>query len=337
MLSRGSFVRITLRCSRWPGCGALSLRYLAAKDTQDDPAERHRLFLEQMNELNAEQSSLFGSAPGDDPNLNQQFQNHDATKNEDNVATSPSKEDIEQLKQDREQLYGFTEQEQVAWGSSGSNKQLDPSFLGEIARKRQEHFNKLDQNEQKILQESLQSHKRSDTIQPESSDSLKSGLTHVSADGSSLHMVDVGTKALTTRIATAETIVRFPPSVVTALQESNNTMPKGPVFSTAITAGIMAAKQTSNLIPLCHPLFLSKVNITIDWMDCQSAVRVECQCKVTDSPTGVEMEALTGCSVAALTIYDMVKAVSHDIVLSSTRLIHKEGGKRHFDIRTSRI
>ena len=336
MLSRGRIQGSLLRCGRWLKRDAVSPYFLRLSQyfttmKDPDPTDQHRLFLEQMNELDAEQKSLFGSAP-------EVFENHTANNTVEAKHGPRNKlgeDEIELLKQDREHLYGFTEQEQVAWGAHGGNKQHDPSFLEAIASRRKEHFERLDQSSNQIHDESLQERiNPSNDSQPPTSDTLNSCLSHVSADGSAVHMVDVADKELTTRIATAETIVRFPTSVVRALQESNNNMPKGPVFSTAITAGIMAAKQTSNLIPLCHPLFLSSVNVTIDWMDCQSAVRVQCQCKVAGGPTGVEMEALTGCSVAALTIYDMVKAVSHDVVLSSTRLLHKEGGKRHVDIRT---
>ena len=103
--------------------------------------------------------------------------------------------------------------------------------------------------------------------------------------------------------------------------------PKGPIFETAKIAGIMAAKRTSDLIPLCHPLPLDRVNIDIQLIDNRAII--ECECRVTHK-TGVEMEALTGASVAALTIYDMVKAVSHRVEIGSTVLVGKTGGKSDF-------
>ena len=103
---------------------------------------------------------------------------------------------------------------------------------------------------------------------------------------------------------------------------------KGPVFVTAIIAGVMAAKRTHELIPFCHPLGLDKCKITIE-LDRQKRAVIDCQCKVHHR-TGVEMEALTGASVAALTIYDMCKALSHEIVISETRLISKTGGKEDY-------
>ena len=133
-------------------------------------------------------------------------------------------------------------------------------------------------------------------------------------------------------MAKARTHVIFPPEVVEAFSSHDGTNemvgPKGPIFATAKTAGIMAAKRTSDLIPLCHPLPLDKVNIEIqfDGKESNTAV-VECECRVTHK-TGVEMEALTGATVAALTIYDMCKAVSHSIEIGSTVLIEKTGGKR---------
>jgi cyclic pyranopterin phosphate synthase len=139
-------------------------------------------------------------------------------------------------------------------------------------------------------------------------------------------MVDVGGKAVTHRTATAEARVRFPTAVAEALRESGFETSKGPVFHTAIVAGVMAAKRTHELIPFCHPLGLENCRIEIDMNDRQEAV-VRCQVTVHHK-TGVEMEALTGASVAALTIYDMCKALSHEIVIAELRLVEKHGGKR---------
>jgi cyclic pyranopterin phosphate synthase len=143
-------------------------------------------------------------------------------------------------------------------------------------------------------------------------------------------MVDVSEKPPTQRTAVAEARVRFPASVTAALRDSGLRSPKGPVFDTAIVAGVMGAKRTHELIPFCHPLGLESCRITID-MEGDCAV-IRCSVSVHHK-TGVEMEALTGASVAALTVYDMCKALSHDIVITETRLIAKDGGKSAFALR----
>ena len=149
-------------------------------------------------------------------------------------------------------------------------------------------------------------------------------FTHLNKDGKPT-MVDVGEKSVTKRTATARTIVILPDVVLSHFTDNDITTKKGSVFQTAILAGIMGAKQTSNLIPLCHPLALDKVNIDIELNDKKEVV-IECTAKLSGK-TGVEMEALTGASIAALTIYDMCKAFSQDIVIKETRLIEKRGGK----------
>jgi len=141
-------------------------------------------------------------------------------------------------------------------------------------------------------------------------------------------MVDVSAKDVTHRVATAEARVRFPRNVADALRKSGHRTKKGPVFDTAIISGVMAAKRTHDLIPFCHPLPIDNCAIEID--DTRNGeIVITCQVSVHHR-TGVEMEALTGASVAALTIYDMCKALSHDIEISSIRLIEKTGGKRDF-------
>ena len=140
-------------------------------------------------------------------------------------------------------------------------------------------------------------------------------------------MVDVGDKSATDRTATARSIVKLPAPVVAALDGDEIATKKGPVFATAIIAGVMAAKKTHELIPFCHALGLDNCKISIA-VDADQAV-IDCTCRVHHK-TGVEMEALTGASVAALTIYDMCKALSHDIVIGETRLISKTGGKQDF-------
>jgi len=152
-------------------------------------------------------------------------------------------------------------------------------------------------------------------------------LSHLD-DNDRPQIVDVSEKTATRRAAIARTIVMIPPEVRAVFDEGDLHTKKGPVFQTAIIAGIMAAKKTSELIPLCHPIGLDDCTIDID-MDDDGHVVIECQAVVTHK-TGVEMEALTGASVAALTVYDMCKALSHDIVISETRLIEKTGGKRDY-------
>ena len=148
-------------------------------------------------------------------------------------------------------------------------------------------------------------------------------FTHIDA-GARPTMVDVSDKQVTLRTASAETRVRFPSNVAEALRAQQFSTSKGPVFHTAIIAGTQAAKRTHELIPFCHPLGIESCKLAID-MDGDDAV-VRCTVSVHHK-TGVEMEALTGASIAALTIYDMCKALSHDIVIAETRLVAKRGGK----------
>jgi len=141
-------------------------------------------------------------------------------------------------------------------------------------------------------------------------------------------MVDVSAKAVTHRTATARSIIYLPAEVLKQLSDGDLQTKKGSVFQIAIIAGIMAAKKTGDLIPLCHPLGLDNCNINIQLNDRQEVV-IDCTATIT-AKTGIEMEALVGASIAALTIYDMCKALSHDIVIKETRLIEKTGGKRDF-------
>jgi cyclic pyranopterin phosphate synthase len=148
-------------------------------------------------------------------------------------------------------------------------------------------------------------------------------LTHVGADGEA-HMVDVGDKAETVRIAVAEGYVRMRPETLDLILKGN--AKKGDVLATARLAGIMAAKQTANLIPLCHPLILSKVSVEISADESLPGLRVEAMAKLTGR-TGVEMEALTAASVACLTIYDMAKAADREMEIGGIRLARKSGGR----------
>ncbi len=141
-------------------------------------------------------------------------------------------------------------------------------------------------------------------------------------------MVDVSAKQITRRTARARSIVVLPQEVMLHFVNGEINAPKGAVFQTAIIAGIMAAKRTGELIPLCHPLGMDNCNITVAVNEANEVV-VDCTASVS-AKTGIEMEALVGASVAALTIYDMCKAMSHDIVIRETRLMEKTGGKRDF-------
>jgi cyclic pyranopterin monophosphate synthase len=154
----------------------------------------------------------------------------------------------------------------------------------------------------------------------------RSKLTHLDAANRPT-MVDVGDKASTRREASAEAMVKLPPAVARELTRTGHRTKKGPVFDTAIIAGVLGAKRTHDLIPFCHPLPLS--NVKIDVSTVRGGLRVTCKVAVTHT-TGVEMEALTGATVAALTVYDMCKALSHDIEIGPVRLLAKSGGKRNF-------
>jgi cyclic pyranopterin phosphate synthase len=151
-------------------------------------------------------------------------------------------------------------------------------------------------------------------------------LTHVDKANRPT-MVDVGDKAVTTRTASARARVVFPADAVVQSGEALRTK-KGPVFDTAIVAGVMAAKRTHDLIPFCHPLPLEDCKIEIKW-GAPHEVVIECSVRATHK-TGVEMEALTGASVAALTIYDMCKALTHGIEIRDLALLSKTGGKRDY-------
>ncbi len=152
-------------------------------------------------------------------------------------------------------------------------------------------------------------------------------LSHINAENLPT-MVDVGDKAITRREAEAMSCVSLPAPVLAALNPAGELIsPKGPVFQTAIIAGTMAAKRTHELIPFCHPLPLEQIAFEIQ-LKTEAPAHVEIYCRVrVMHKTGVEMEALTGASIAALTVYDMCKALSHDMVILETRLLSKTGGK----------
>jgi len=152
---------------------------------------------------------------------------------------------------------------------------------------------------------------------------MAGGLTHLDADGTA-NMVDVGSKAETERTAIAEGLVTMQPETLRMILTGN--AKKGDVLGAARIAGIMAAKKTHELVPLCHPLLLTKVSVDIEPDDGLPGLKVTALARVTGK-TGVEMEALTAASVACLTIYDMAKAVDRGMVISGIRLLEKSGGK----------
>lgn len=161
---------------------------------------------------------------------------------------------------------------------------------------------------------------------------MKSKLSHVDAGGNP-SMVDVSEKKITRRTAKAQAIVKLGKEIIDQMQGDELITRKGPVFQTAIIAGVMGAKKTHELIPFCHPLALEdcqiKITVTKDKVFIDSTV-------VITSKTGVEMEALTAASVAALTVYDMCKALSHNIVIEEIRLVEKRGGKKDFLLKVKK-
>ena len=150
-----------------------------------------------------------------------------------------------------------------------------------------------------------------------------SGLTHFDATGNA-HMVDVSDKAVTSRVATAKGHIRMAPETLAMITE--NRAKKGDVLAVAQLAGIMGAKETARLIPLCHPLPITKVALTLEPDESLPGVQITATVKTTGQ-TGVEMEALAAVSVAALTVYDMVKAVDKAMEIGATRVVLKDGGK----------
>lgn len=146
-------------------------------------------------------------------------------------------------------------------------------------------------------------------------------LSHINEQGRA-RMVDVTEKAVTCRTATAAATVNVSPATMEIIRTGG--IKKGDVLSVAQVAGIMAAKKTSEIIPMCHPLMLTSVDISFDLTDTQIMIRATVKCK---GVTGVEMEALTAASTAALTVYDMCKAVQRDITVTDIMLLHKDGGK----------
>lgn len=150
-------------------------------------------------------------------------------------------------------------------------------------------------------------------------------LSHIDSSGRPA-MVDVGAKQATRRVAVAMATVRFPAEVARTLQAEGLRSAKGPVLDTAIIAGTLAVKRTHELIPFCHPLPIENCRFETEFVS-ETDLEIRCEVAITHK-TGVEMEALTGASVAALTVYDMCKALSHEIVIDNIHLLEKRGGKR---------
>jgi cyclic pyranopterin phosphate synthase len=157
---------------------------------------------------------------------------------------------------------------------------------------------------------------------------MDSKFTHLSPNGDPT-MVDVSIKKISQRVAVAFSKVKLNEAIVNQLQQDEIHTKKGPVFQTAILAGIMGSKKTSELIPLCHPIGLDNCSVEIK-VNSKKEVEIYCTAKV-NGKTGVEMEALTGASIAALTIYDMCKGFSHDIEIVETKLLKKTGGKSDYE------
>ena len=151
-----------------------------------------------------------------------------------------------------------------------------------------------------------------------------SNFTHINKSNQP-KMVDVGDKKITKRQATAVANMFLGEEIISLFEDKELKTKKGPVFQTAIIAGIQAVKKTSELIPMCHPLLINGVDITIDIVN---AIDIEIKCTVKiEGKTGVEMEALTGANIAALTVYDMCKAVSQKMIIKEVKLLQKSGGK----------
>ena len=168
----------------------------------------------------------------------------------------------------------------------------------------------------------------SDNQQNSNPQSNQSRLSHLDSDGD-ITMVDVSGKIATTREAHASGQVIFPAEIYEQIKAADGMTKKGSITQTAHIAGIMAAKRTHDLIPLCHPLPLDKIGLSFEYNNSQNSITVTATVKVTHK-TGVEMEALTAVSVACLTIYDMTKAISHDITIDNIHLLNKTGGKSDY-------
>ncbi len=337
-------------------------RYFSSGDDEKiSSEEQHKLFKEQLLELEQERTTLFGTNASTDPTSNtiETVRVSPDTISNTDMETEPELT-IEEMNKDREAIYNFSKEEKNAWANTNvANHSFDPKFLEMIDKAREakaeyersmtekteEHLNTLtqeslmeiaDKGDTNLSNAHLQNGKMHNMEKKDESNDkglrVNEYFTHLNEKGDEVSMVDVGEKEITRRIAVARTSVYFPPEVMDAFGiidsdgKSEMIGKKGPIFSTARLAGIMGAKRTSDLIPLCHPLPLDKVHVDIR-LEGNRAL-IECECRVTHK-TGVEMEALAGASIAALTIYDMVKAVSHRVRIETTELVTKTGGKRN--------
>ena len=319
-------------------------------------SDLHKLYHEQLKELENERIELFGT------NESLTKQSTVSSSKDDPPPFMEMNMTLDEMNAGREAIYEFTHEEKTAWGSSITDEPLSSEFLDVVNRAReakalyeasmnQDWEDKMDMMAQEITNAKtmvvctessdkilLELDKTTSKEITESDGTNMHVFTHLSEKGDEVKMVDVGNKEITRRIAIARTTVVFPQEVMDAFDIFSHTSSsssscvhhemigtKGPIFSTAKLAGIMGAKRTSDLIPLCHPLPLEKVRVDIR-LEGNRAV-IECECRVTHK-TGVEMEAMAGASIAALTIYDMVKAVSHNVQIEKTELVTKTGGKR---------
>jgi cyclic pyranopterin phosphate synthase len=255
--------------------------------------------------------------------------------------------DAEKARDEREVLYGFTDNERDAWRRTSNDDSISSSkasssshdYFAQLAGLRNAGTRRVTNNANDDDDDNNSNNIKEEVV--DTKNSKNATFSHLTPRGDGIHMVDVGNKVPSRRVAIARSVVIFPPEVLSAfhviLNNNNNSSserkqqemigPKGPIFEIAKIAGIMGAKQTSYIIPLCHPLPLDHIAIDIQLVANQAII--ECKCSVTHT-TGVEMEALMGASVAALTIYDMVKAVSHNVIIGQTELVSKSGGKSDF-------
>lgn len=314
---------------------------------------------EQLNDWREEQTQVLGEKLVDHEDGGSDIPTNNSNDNANNDDDDDMEMEMEIKREEREDRYEFSPEDKAAWGKPPPEQDSMRKILEKVAMEREKE---LEYTKSSSLSPSpsassppSQSPSTDNANNRDSSSNSSStaqhheAFSHVSEDGAGVHMVDVGRKAVTPRMAHARSEVWLPSCVLEAfLPNSPNSNsspyelvgPKGPIFATAKIAGIMAAKKTSDLIPLCHPLPLDQVQVDIRLKDDATAttttsgnnngggiVVIDCVCRVTHK-TGVEMEALTGAMVAALTIYDMTKAVSHNIRIKETRLIGKSGGKR---------
>ena len=318
---------------------------------------------EQLNDWNVEQMQVFGEKLTDHDDGGSNIPTNSSTNDDDDANTNDD-DDTEFKKEELEARYEFSFEETAAWGKPPPDQDEMRTILEQVAMEREKELeyaksaslsppppSTSNTPQTKSDKDNTDDDRNSCSNTAQQQQQHHESFSHVSKDGAGVHMVDVGRKAVTPRMAHARSEVWLPPSVLEAFLPNTNMNslsssselvgPKGPIFATAKIAGIMAAKKTSDLIPLCHPLPLDQVQLEIRLKDDVDAyddadddgggkgaiVVIDCVCRVTHK-TGVEMEALTGAMVAALTIYDMTKAVSHNIRITETRLIGKTGGKR---------